>query len=368
MDTRQKNQTALKTLASNVARLSHLLTRERADLASAYLKEEGLREAYRAYFLPPNIEKVKILLGAAGMQRECFLGKEKLRVLDLGCGPGTAAPGVIEFFAAKERRPVLEFVALDQVAQNLKIAEELFISCRSAYDHAATLRTVRMRIEDAVHFAEKPFDLIILSNALNELFLHEEGRIRMRIALIQAVMARLLSQDGLFLVIEPALRETSRELLQVRDGLVSRGTTLIAPCIFRGNCPALANPRDWCHEDVPWEPPALIRELDNLTGLRKDSLKFSYLVLGHHGGAAGTLSDKNLFRVVSEPLVSKGKIEFYLCGKNGRHLSVRFDKDGTLLNRIFKDLRRGDRADFENLIVEGRRLKVGKETAVTRTS
>ena len=51
------------------------------------------------------------------------------------------------------------------------------------------------------------------------------------------------------------------------------------PASGRNPCPALLNPKDWCHEDIPWEAPPLIRALDKLTGLRKDALKFSYLVL-----------------------------------------------------------------------------------------
>jgi hypothetical protein len=69
----------LKTLAAEVVRLSHLLTRERENLPAAYLNDAGLREAYRTYFLPPNLEKVQVPLRAIALHPGRVLEKEKLR-------------------------------------------------------------------------------------------------------------------------------------------------------------------------------------------------------------------------------------------------------------------------------------------------
>jgi len=68
--------------------------------------------------------------------------------------------------------------------------------------------------------------------------------------------------------------------------------------------------------------------------------------------------------VVSEPLVSKGKIEYYLCGAGERKLVMRQDKNTTPENEPFGSLQRGNLISFERLIDEGKRFKVGKETAV----
>jgi hypothetical protein len=48
----------INSLAADVVRLSELLTSHREDLPAAYLKDEGLRNAYRAYFLPSNLSKI----------------------------------------------------------------------------------------------------------------------------------------------------------------------------------------------------------------------------------------------------------------------------------------------------------------------
>ena len=115
----------LRSLAADVARLSTLLTREREGLSAAYLRDEGLRKAYRAYFLPSNLSKIHKPLQELSLHPRNLFAKTKLRVLDIGAGPGTASLGVLTFFSKRERKPQLEITAVDQVAGNLKMAEEL---------------------------------------------------------------------------------------------------------------------------------------------------------------------------------------------------------------------------------------------------
>jgi len=355
----------LNSLASDVARLSRLLTSDREDLPEVYLKDERLRNAYQAYFLPSNISKIHKPLQELFLHPQELISKSKLRILDIGAGPGTASLGALTFFLhRKGKKPQLEFTAVDQVAGNLKIAESLFSSYGTARELDASLKTLRSDIEGLGKLVHGQFDVIILSNVMNELFARDDRRTEKRIDTLNTILKRLLADDGSCIIIEPALRETSREMLEVRDGLLEQGFHVFSPCLFSGKCPALANPKDWCHEDIPWDPPALVKEVDKLTGLHKDSLKFSYLVLRKDGLSLKDRSREDSFRVVSEPLVSKGKLEFYVCGEAGRRLVTRLDKDATSENEPYGNLKRGDRVHFEQLIDEGKRFKVGKETAV----
>jgi len=356
----------MNSLASDVIRLSRLLTIDREDLPAAYLTDERLRNAYRAYFLPSNLPKIHKPLQELSLHPRELFSKAKLRILDIGAGPGTASLGALTFFSQQElKKPQLEFTAVDQVAGNLKIAEALFSFHGTTHQLEASLRTVRSDIKGLENFVHGQFDVIILSNVMNELNAREENRTEKRVSILNTILKRCLADDGSLIIIEPALRETSREMLEVRDGMLEHGFYVYSPCLFGGKCPALANPKDWCHEDIPWDPPAFVKEIDKLTGLRKDSLKFSYLVLRKDGLTLKDVSFENSFRVVSEPLVSKGKREFYVCGAAGRRLVTRLDKDTTPGNELFGALQRGTVVSFERLIDEGKRFKVGRETAVS---
>lgn len=357
----------LRSLAADVARLSTLLTRERERLPAVYLEDARLRKAYLAYFHPSNTSKIHAPLRELSLHPDNPLLKEKLRVLDIGSGPGgPALLGVMGYFSQQERKPRLDLTALDPVAENLKEAEKHCLAHRDTYALDASFHAIRSGLEGIARLVRGPFELIVLSNVLNELFPHDGDRIEKRVGILSAILGRFLADDGSCIIIEPALRETSRELLGVRDGILEQGFHVYSPCLISGKCPALANPKDWCHEDLPWDAPALVRELDKLTGLRKGSLKFSYLVLRKDGKSLSDVYDPGAFRVLSEPLISKGKKEFFLCGVKGRRLVTRLDKDATPENEPFEALDRGDIIRFEGLIDETKRFKVKKETRVTR--
>lgn len=345
-------------------KLSKLLTKDRESLPASYLKDQGLRSAYVRYFLPSNMKKVHLALTDLSLHPEQLLSKDKLRVLDVGAGPGTALLGLLAYFAGQARKPALSCFAVDRVAENLRIAEDLFASYRSGKGLEATISTIRADIENVKQAANEPFDLVIFSNVLNELFPFDEDRIPRRAGLAKIILDLNLAKNGSAIIIEPALRETSREMLEVRNSLLEQGFAVFSPCIANMKCSACENPRDWCHEEIPWDPPDLIKEIDRLTGLRKDAYKFSYVVLRKDDRSLADVFGRESYRIVSEPLVTKGKMEFYVCGPKGRKLITRLDKDTSSKNVHFDKLKRGSIAGFIGVVDEGSRFKVGQETEV----
>ncbi len=354
----------LNAVASDVARLSGLFTKGRESLPKSYLKDKNLRSAYILYFLISNLYKICLPLKELYLHPEKPLLKERLRILDVGSGPGTAVIGIMDFFSRQAQPPFLDFTAVDAVENNLKDAEALFKIYKERYPARASLKTGRLNIEKTETLSEGAFDIIMLSNILNELFYDDAKGIAKKVDILTKLMNQYLHYDGSCIIIEPALCKTSREMLEVRDGLLKQGFNIYSPCLICEPCPALINPKDWCHEDMPWAPPPLIKELDRLTGLRKDSLKFSYLILRKDSLSLSDIYGKGSFRAVSEPIISKGKLEFYICGQVGRKPITRLDKDETPLNKAFRELRRGDIVCFENLLDEGRRFKAGRDTGV----
>jgi ribosomal protein RSM22 (predicted rRNA methylase) len=354
----------LKRVAEKVAELSRLLTKDRERLPAAYLKNRELRNAYLQYFLPANINKVHQALADLALHPAGLLSRERLLVLDVGAGPGTALLGLLAYFAGKMQRPSLSCVALDRVGENLHIAEDLFNEYRLSSGLDASLVTVVSDIENPRRLNHGPFDLILFSNVLNELFPEHEDRIMRRAHLVGSMLRENLSADGSCIIIEPALRETSRGLLEVRDRLLEQGLFVFSPCPTGTACPALLHPRDWCHEEIPWDPPESIKAIDRLTGLRKDALKFSYLVVRRDNRSLSELFGPDSFRVVSEPLITKGKIEFFVCGLPGRKLITRLDRDRSPMNGNFDTLKRGAIVSFNGLRDEGTRYKVEQQTHV----
>ena len=145
----------LKALAANVSKLSTLLTKDRESLPAAYLKDPGLRSAYVRYYLPANMKKVHLALSDLSLNPEWLLSTARLRVLDLGAGPGTALLGLLAFFARRPQRPALACVAVDRVAENLRVAEELFAAARSEAGLDASLKTLRADIDGVERLSEE---------------------------------------------------------------------------------------------------------------------------------------------------------------------------------------------------------------------
>jgi hypothetical protein len=122
-----------------------------------------------------------------------------------------------------------------------------------------------------------PFDLIVSSHAINELFANDPDRLSRRTALAMELVSRL-APNGLLLLVEPALRRTGRDLLELRDALLANGLHVLAPCLHRGACPALERPRDWCHADRPWDAPKSVQAVAAAAGLARPKLTPLYRV------------------------------------------------------------------------------------------
>src|SRR5262249_3887639 len=139
------------------------------------------------------------------------------------------------------------------------------------------------------------FDLVVAAHLLGELFVDRppEHRVAQRARCVRAWVGELLSAGGTMILVEPALRDTSRELLAVRDQLLALSDLgIVATCIWGGPCPARAHGGDWCHDAAtttvgPWEgptPPATgsrgeTPRSPTRFAQRGSRVDFSYLVL-----------------------------------------------------------------------------------------
>jgi ribosomal protein RSM22 (predicted rRNA methylase) len=312
------------------SRIHRGLTGARALVGTPYLADAELRRQYAAEIAPRTgaaLAKIFRELDRAGR------AQPPRRVLDLGAGTGAAGAAVREWFGRD-----VEIVSVDRVrppsgAPTVVVA-----------DLARSLPAVDGR-----------FDLIVAAHLLGELFLERPPaeRASARAERVLSWGRTFLDPVGTIILVEPALKETSRELLAVRDRLITAGLRVVAPCSWTGSCPALARERDWCHDAAPGASPGAPR------------VDFSYLVLCDARQSAPD-ADGATFRIVSDPLVEKGRLKLWGCGPAGRHALVRLDRQASPANATFDQLVRGDVATVAGTVVAGDGLRVVTETVVRR--
>lgn len=316
----------LKFFSRGVDLLSTAYTEGRRQIPKNYLNKKEYRSAYILYFLLINAAKVWHTLVQVENQ---FPRKGKLRILDLGAGPGTAALACSRFFGD---RPI-EVLGVEQNKSISKDARELWKRFCSDSKHSFYIQSVILHPNNISSLLRgKQFDLCIAANFLSELPFRDQFRLA----------ATVLNASKTAVFIEPALQKTTHALMRLRDSLLAdRRGEVIAPCLHQKNCPMLkANRRDWCHFYIEWKCPQLIRKVDAQVGNRHDYLKMAYMIFGNR--PRGNDGEK-IWRVVSSPLISKGKREFLLCGNNG-HLEkvARLNKHKSPENSAFDGMKRGD--------------------------
>jgi SAM-dependent methyltransferase len=310
----------VKEVAAGVRTLSLGLTRERQLAGGRYMDDPRLLGAYLLFYWPVSYAQGRQILGE--------LSSRPRSVLDLGSGPGPLA------FAALDAGAV-EATAADRSRPALALARELAAEAEEA------LATREWDPQRAGALPVTSVDAVLMGHLLNELFGTGEAAVGRRAALVETALGAL-RPGGSVVLIEPALRDTSRELLQLRDALVRRGFAVRAPCLFRGDCPALQKPSDWCHAERAWSMPPLLEQLAQTAGLHKEALKMSYLVLAPKGEAWREPPPGQSFRIVSEALAGKGRQRFMGCGPDGRLGLALQEKHRTPENAAFFRLERGD--------------------------
>jgi SAM-dependent methyltransferase len=341
------SQNELHSVSSRVRELSRGLTRERALAGERYLSDPGFLGAYLLHFWP--ISYAQALLCLAMLHRtlpaaEAGLGsKPHLRsVLDLGAGPGPISIALLETGATS-------VTACDRSAAALALAR------RIASDRGHELATRQWDAVKSTGMPRGPFDMVILGHTLNELWAGQPDRIELRIGLLKK-LGEELSPRGRIMIIEPALMGTAQEAIRVRDGLVKAGFLVEMPCIWQQACPAL--PDGTCHGEFDWRPPAEMVRLAHAARIGRETLKMAWFVLRKAGlvpgGAApgslqpdGASPDGGLYRVVSEPLLSKsGRIRYLVCGPAGRFALSASRECRAAGIRPFFGLARGDGVRF----------------------
>jgi ribosomal protein RSM22 (predicted rRNA methylase) len=277
---------------------------ERDRLASP-AEPKGDLAARATFFTVADAMKVAVPLRELAARGAIPARAEPLRVIDVGAGCGAMTLGALAAIPDRD----MAIIAIDRDAGALRIAARAVRAFGGA--HVA----IETRAGDVRELARAPrgADLVLMGSVLNEL---ADAAAR-EAAVVTALAA--ISDAGAVVIVEPALRDTTRALHELRDSLLARAAAhVFAPCTRTcAPCPALADDRDWCHEDRAVTLPQRTRELARRTHLRDSGLRFSYLVLRRAPLALVDAGDA-AWRVVSAPRPDKGKLELTGCSQAGR--------------------------------------------------
>ena len=267
------------------------------------------------------------------------------RVLDLASGPGAFA------FAAL-RHGAREVVSIDRNPTALKLASE--VCGRYGFPLSARNHSI-LKFPLPV---EGKFDVIILGHCLEELFPDtQKGWNQAQKDWIQSLL-RYLSPKGMFLFVENSLLHANHRLLALRDQLVKEGFPVQAPCVAKGDCPALQN-KNPCYAQRDFNKPYIIKEIQRAAHINLSSLKMSYLIMRHPESGWPKLPDHPVYRVISPPIESHVGERFHLCGTDGKKDLGTQLKEVPIEARAFDYLKRGELISLEGAIVKGSHFDIG---------
>ena len=331
----------LDELTESMQTLHRGLTDQRKKfLRRPYLKNPKLLRAYASYAVCAQAPKLEPVLDRLKVPQN-----RPLRILELGCGPGTAVAGFGLW--AKDRGIALEHVATDRVPEALEAVSRLSdaLDLSGVSTHVVDLsKPIARQIG-----RQEKFDVALFMNVLNEIPLE-------RISLLSRELVHWLNPDGCVVIIEPAARGPARHVLEIRDMLVERGWFVSAPCPHQNECPAFANEADWCHDAWSFSRPEFMAAIDRKIGTRRESLKATWLIFEKSERLEETRGRRG--RLVSDRFEEKGRTHARLCTAEGL-LDLELQKRDVCANtQAFAEAMRFDLLEFEGTEQIGRRERL----------
>ena len=347
----------LAKAAAAVSALHLGLVGERTLAKAATYDEAAHLGAYLLWWWPQSYAKVRAALALRPGLLEGLQGTAPL--LDLGAGPGPAAFAALDHLAVRGVRG--QALLLDRSGRAL--AEAKALSGGAADGPVQIAEADLARGAAALPPGAARYALITAAHLLSELPEGLDARAR-----FAREAAALLAPGGVLLLLEPALRETGRALLQVRDRLLANDSqtaplAVLAPCFTQRPCPALAHPRDWCTAEQPWEAPPHVLQLSRELGLHAEApLQFAAVILG--AAATSPAPAPDVFRVVGLLPPEKGKKRLFVCNDGGRVAVARLERDRSPANETFDNAGRGDVLRLTGLIEKGDGKRLGPGATV----
>lgn len=333
-----------RSVVSSITTLQQGFAEGQSLIGQDYFANRELLSAYLLYHWVIHYQQ--------GMSLINEIPSTPRRLLDVCSGPAPFA------FAAL-RHGAQEVYAIDRNLTALELGGEV---C-GRYGMPLTIRQWKGPSHSLP--VEGSFDLIILGHCLQELFpSSHKNWFEHQLAFVNTLLQRL-TPNGFLLIADHSYLEANRRVLRLRDSLVHQGVPVQAPCVWKGDCPALQVANSPCYAQRELEKPFLIKEFQRAAQINLSSLKMSYLILRQPAAGWPNLPQKRLYRVISPPVETYQGKRYYLCGTDGKkNLGCHFNP-APKEARAFDYLKRGELISVENPLEKQNSLDIVDGTHVS---
>lgn len=336
-----------RSIVPHVQKLSRLFNRLTEDdpetlkakkqEIDAYWKDssnpENLRLAYFLYFMPSNMFRVASVWAELHRLGFRFPEHSTFKAIEWGAGPASGAAGIAmaESITSLGCANSGDFALIERDRATLQLGENWAKTLFDFKNRAWGTRPFHRTIDWLDHKTPLlPRSAPQFNLWLSSFFINESGLETKELA--QKLLKnwdRHLADEGLAILVEPALKLQSRKLLELRRELLSQikkyeyPLRVLLPCLGHQTCGALEAPEDWCHEEVTWMRPSYFKKIDAMAKLDRKTLPFSYLVIAKSNRTRDELlpalaKKKSLERLVSPAHYEGQDQEFYMCGEEGK--------------------------------------------------
>ena len=336
-------------VSSDLLSLQRGLTGKRELVGSGYMENPSQLGAYLLYYWP--ISYMQIYWAAKSCPELIAAEKKEINILDMGSGPAPASVSLCDLLLKNGVQKIsVDLCDFSQKALNL--ASQIY----SRDLKSVTIKTRVQNFEKEPPHSDKKYDIIIMSHALNELWKNSPDFIQKRTDFLIKLSENLVD-DGILFLSEPALLETSRNLLQIRNRLIQNGFCILSPCPGQSDCPALsAGPNHTCHAEISLAPVEPVSSIAKNARLDRESVKMTYFIFKKGYKTVPMEEDFTAIKgkVVSDAMLNKsGRIRFLICdGKTRTAVSAK--KDDQYAKKIkFFALKRYDSILISNPEIRG---------------
>ena len=349
------SQETLLEIADAVKNLHKtFISDDQGDHGNNYGEKHRKRMGYTLYYLLANLPKIEYIIN----RHIPDLGAIE-SVLDVGAGPGTASLAFLSTLYTKAICTNPSIMLLDHSQSFLNLAKYLLKNWSEYTGSTPRIRTILTDLKSRKIPNIPQSDLVIFSNIITELPSNEA------ISVIQRWGRKLMKPAGRLLIMEPSTMKESRMAILLRNTLIQNGWFLEGPCPGDYPCPALNNPRDWCHCRLAWNEPALLQRIDDMAGLKKNVLNFTYFVFTSVSNGSNIRKDASHYLAVSDLLESKGKWELWLCGRKDKWCCVLEKKRLNSQNQCFLGIRRFDTVTIDRVNYQNHRIIIDQSSRIT---